>query len=227
METNAELLQKLDEYKEAVVSASRPLPRFESDELGQLFAALAKAQADMEMAKPDSANPFFKSRYADLGSVVKASRPCLSKNGLSVIHRILPNGNGNQYLYSRLCHASGEWIESKALVNPPKEDMQSFGSYLTYLRRYTYCALTGVVSSDEDDDGERVAQSQRRQEPAGGGDRITRTEATLLSDELEGNEALLESLLKNKGISKLSDLPKSEFQKTLGRIRKVKESMEV
>jgi hypothetical protein len=39
-------------------------------------------------------------------------------------------------------------------VNPPKQDIQSLGSYLTYLRRYTYSAIVGVVASEEDDDGE-------------------------------------------------------------------------
>lgn len=68
--------------------------------------------------------------------------------------RIIRSGSAGMTLMTRLCHASGQWIESSMTVNPPKQDIQSLGSYLTYLRRYTYSAIVGVVASEEDDDGE-------------------------------------------------------------------------
>jgi hypothetical protein len=126
----------------------------ESQSLDKLYAALSKAQLEMLPAKTGSSNPFFKSKYADLASIVKASRKSLGINGLAVIQRIIRNGSAGMTLLTRLCHASGQWIESSMTVNPPKQDIQSLGSYLTYLRRYTYSAIVGVVASEEDDDGE-------------------------------------------------------------------------
>ena len=126
----------------------------ESQSLDKLYAALSKAQLEMLPAKTGSSNPFFKSKYADLASIVKASRKALGINGLAVIQRILRSGSAGMTLMTRLCHASGQWIESSMTVNPPKQDIQSLGSYLTYLRRYTYSAIVGVVASEEDDDGE-------------------------------------------------------------------------
>jgi len=126
----------------------------ESQSLDKLYAALSKAQLEMLPAKTGSSNPFFKSKYADLASIVKASRKALGINGLAVIQRIIRNGSAGMTLMTRLCHASGQWIESSMTVNPPKQDIQSLGSYLTYLRRYTYSAIVGVVASEEDDDGE-------------------------------------------------------------------------
>jgi hypothetical protein len=126
----------------------------ESQSLDKLYAALAKAQLEMLPAKTGSNNPFFKSKYADLASIVKASRKALGTNGLAVIQRIIRNGSAGMTLLTRLCHSSGQWIESSMTVNPPKQDIQSLGSYLTYLRRYTYSAIVGVVASEEDDDGE-------------------------------------------------------------------------
>ena len=122
--------------------------------LDKLYAALAKAQLDMLPAKTGSSNPYFKSKYADLASIVKASRKALGVNGLSVIQRIVRNGSAGMTLLTRLCHASGQWIESSMTVNPPKQDIQSLGSYLTYLRRYTYSSIVGVVACEEDDDAE-------------------------------------------------------------------------
>lgn len=126
-------------------------------DLGELFAALAKAQAVMTDAKTDSKNPFFKSKYADLSSVVKASRKPLTENGLAVT-QFIREKEGTPFLFTRLGHISGQWIDSFIRIQPPKEDIQTLGSYLTYLRRYSYAAIVGVVASDEDDDGEKTME---------------------------------------------------------------------
>lgn len=134
----------------------------ESKELNELYAALAKAQLEMEVAKQASANPYFKSRYADLSAIVKASRPFLAKNGLSVVQRVMNPTDGVLKLYTRLCHASGQWMESSMPITPPKSDIQSLGSYITYLRRYNYASMACVVASDEDDDGEVAMERSKR-----------------------------------------------------------------
>lgn len=126
-----------------------------SIELNELFNALAKAQGEMEEAKTDSKNPFFKSNYADLASIIRASRKALAKYGLSVTQPVR-TFQGKRYLFTRLGHASGQWIEGGIPLSPPKEDIQSLGSYITYLRRYCYAAMVGVVASGEDDDGEKA-----------------------------------------------------------------------
>jgi hypothetical protein len=56
-----------------------------SESINEIAAALAKAQSEMGGAVKDSANPFFKSKYADLSSVWDACRGPLTKNGLSVV----------------------------------------------------------------------------------------------------------------------------------------------
>lgn len=141
----------------------KPYCPYESSELNELFAALSKAQGDIEIAKTDSVNPFYKSKYADLAQIIKASRPYLASNGLSIIQRVLTNGNNQMYLFTRLCHASGQWIEAKMPINPPKSDIQSLGSYITYLRRYNWASVVGVAASDEDDDGNNAVESQKQE----------------------------------------------------------------
>src|ERR1700742_2994944 len=112
-----------------------------SQELGELMGALAKAQGEMEVAGKDSANPFFKSKYADLASIVSASRPYLAKNGLSVMQKIELDGEDRRILVTILGHSSGQFITSRMIINPLKEDIQSLGSAITYLRRYAYASL--------------------------------------------------------------------------------------
>lgn len=131
-----------------------------SETLGKLAEALAKAQGEMENAAKDKDNPFFKSSYADLASIWDACRVPLSKNGLSVVQS-LGYQEGKMILTSKLIHASGEWIDSQILVQSVKQDPQSIGSAITYFRRFSLAALVGIAPAekptesdiDDDDDG--------------------------------------------------------------------------
>lgn len=133
---------------------------YRSQELKDLFTALCLAQAEMETAELSSENPFFKTRYADLAAVVKASRPALTKHGLSIIQQIITHDDGQTMLHTMLCHNSGQWVESRVRIVPPKNDVQSIGSYITYLRRYSIAAICGIVSSDDDDGNAAVSHNK-------------------------------------------------------------------
>jgi hypothetical protein len=131
--------------------------QFQSEAIDQLASALAKAQAEMKHAEKGVENTFFKSRYADLPKVIDASRPYLAANGLSVTQMTDVDDNGKVTLVTQLNHASGQWVRSWYPVNPIKNDPQGLGSAVTYARRYSYCAITGVAAIDEDDDGNGAA----------------------------------------------------------------------
>jgi hypothetical protein len=120
-----------------------------SEQIGELAAALAKAQGELEGAHKDSANPFFKSKYADLASVWDACRGPLSENGLAIVQ--LPRADGNAVtMETRLIHSSGQWIEGELTAVAKDEGPQSIGSAVTYLRRYMLQAVTGVAPEDDD-----------------------------------------------------------------------------
>lgn len=199
---------------------------YETKELGKLFEALAKAHSEMQVAKADSRNPFFKSSYAGLCSIVNASRQALSKYGLTVIQRPLPDPKKEDgtILHTRLGHSSGQWMDSIMPLNPPKEDIQALGSYMTYVKRYTYSSIAGVVVGDEEDDGEAAMQQSRqkaapaKKKPS----KISAIQLSVLSKELQDMEELLNKILKGYNISKLSDLPVDVYQECLGGVRKKK-----
>ncbi|MDP2362296.1 MAG: ERF family protein, partial [Ignavibacteria bacterium] len=107
-----------------------------------------------QTARKDSANPFFKSVYADLASVWEACRQALSTNGLCVI-QTTDNDNGSVIVITTLIHSSGQWIRGKLRIKPVKDDPQGIGSAITYARRYALAAIVGVAPDEgEDDDGE-------------------------------------------------------------------------
>ena len=121
-----------------------------SETIGKLAEALAKAQGEMSFAKKDSVNPFFKSKYADLASVIEAVREPFSKNGLSYSQFV-----EDDYLCTMLMHSSNEWILGKIKILNPKGDMQGLGSAMTYARRYGLSAIAGVSQDDDDGNGVR------------------------------------------------------------------------
>ena len=119
-----------------------------SSEIGKLAEALAKAQAEMGAASKDATNPFFKSTYATLDSVITACKP-MHNNGLSYTQ--MPGNDGEMVTVTTLLmHSSGQWIRSTVGVRPSKADAQGYGSVISYLRRYALASVSGTASSDDD-----------------------------------------------------------------------------
>lgn len=132
---------------------------FQSDNIGELAKALAAAQGEMSAAAKDATNPHFKTRYADLSSIMDACRGPLTKHGLSVTQLPGRGDDGAVTLTTLLMHASGQHIGSTVGARPAQENPQVVGSILTYLRRYALASVVGVVS--DDDDGEAASQPAR------------------------------------------------------------------
>lgn len=122
-----------------------------SEQINELTTALAKAQGEIQPALKDTANPFFKSKYADLASVWDACRQPLSKNGLAIIQTV-QEGSQGIVLETILSHSSGQWMKSRMPILCNDNKPQTLGSAMTYARRYALSAMVGVAP--EDDDGE-------------------------------------------------------------------------
>ena len=130
----------------------------QSDNIAALAAALSKAQGAIVGARKDSANPFYKSKYADLSSVWEACRQPLAANGLCVVQAIDIIGE-RPVLISTLAHSSGEWIKSIAPVLTKDDSPQALASALTYARRMALSALVGVPAIDDDGEAAQGRQS--------------------------------------------------------------------
>lgn len=134
----------------------------QSENIGELAAALAKAQAEVGTVHKDSANPYFKSSYASLAAVWEATRPILSKHGLSIV-QLPSHDESGYYVETMLMHGSGQWIKSRTYMKPAKDDPQGIGSLISYARRYALQAVTMVCP--DDDDGE-AAMGRPASKPA-------------------------------------------------------------
>ena len=136
-------------------SYNRRNDEWKSPEIDKLAEALAKAQGEMEGAKKESVNPFFKSNYADLHTVIQSSLPFLNKYGLSIIQGNDDSRDGF-YVTTMLLHESGQWLKSTLRMPITKADAQGVGATITYARRYSLAAMIGIAQTD--DDGESIKQ---------------------------------------------------------------------
>ena len=136
-----------------------------SETIGQLALALSKAQGQMKFAAKDAANPFFKSKYADLASVIEAIKVPLSANGIAFV-QATDFEDSAVIVETILLHESGEWISGRLRMQPTKNDPQGVGSAVTYAKRYGLQALAGVPSDDDDGNAATGLQGAPAAKPA-------------------------------------------------------------
>jgi len=120
-----------------------------SEQINEIAAALAKAQAEIENPTFNKTNPHFKSQYADLASVLNAVRPALSKHGIAIM-QMSGMEEAGVVLYTRLTHSSGQWIQSVYPVTISQKH-QDIASAMTYAKRISLSAMAGVAGEDDDD----------------------------------------------------------------------------
>ncbi len=144
------------------------MQEYQSQDIGELSKALLAVQRQLQPATKDGNNPFTKSTYATLNSVMEACRECLHSNSIWLTQLPMPTpphiGSGHLGLMTKLTHTpSGQWQSSFIIAPLPKNDPQGMGSALTYCRRYALTAMLGIVT--EDDDGEAAKIPSKRATP--------------------------------------------------------------
>lgn len=201
---------------------------YKSEQINELATALAKAQVEFSVAGLNKNNPFFKSKYADFKSIVEASRPALSANNISVTQCILPDSDGNNMLLSILMHSSGQYIESRMKIAPAKTDIQSISSYITYVKRLAYTALVGVLTGDEDDDGEAAVAHERAYPSKTSYPPSDIPQPLITPEQLEELHHVLRDhpditmlVLDGLKINSLNQMPRNSYLKSVNRVREL------
>ena len=135
---------------------------YNSQDTSELAKALINVQRQLQPATKDADNPFTKSKYATLNSVMDSCRDALLSNGIWLCQYPVPAEPGYLGLVTKLTHAkSGQWQSSLAVVPLPKADPQGVGISMTYMRRYALSAMLGIVT-EEDTDGEFASDKPNR-----------------------------------------------------------------
>jgi hypothetical protein len=199
-----------------------------SDNINELALALTKAQAEMGGAVTDADNPYFKSKYADLGSIIRVIKPPFAKHGLSYLQ--FPISEDDRIgVETVLIHSSGQYMSEKYTMRVPKADPQSAGGVISYCRRYALQAVCGIPAVDSD--GEEYMQVARNAESNTESNQVDLSSETVwpgkqkhhgkkLGYIAKNDPDYLRDVLKNK-----FDLIKAEDPKLLDHIEKVVKDM--
>ena len=115
----------------------------------ELYKKISLVKQEIGKISKDKENPFFKSKYFDINSLLEHIEPLLQINGLVLIQ---PIKDGKvQTVIQDIETSEFEYSELKL---PDLPDPQKLGSAITYYRRYTLQSLLGLQA--EDDDGNKA-----------------------------------------------------------------------
>ena len=106
---------------------------------------LFNLQQEIGTISKDAKNPFYKSKYFDINSLIKQLQPLLKKHKLLLLQPI-----EEDCVYSKLICIDGTGGVISALKLPEISDPQKLGSCITYYRRYTLASLLGLQAVDDD-----------------------------------------------------------------------------
>lgn len=109
--------------------------------------------------------------YADLMGIWEVIQPLLVKNNLWFTQSVYTK-DGEVYLKSNLYHMSGENIESEIKLDFCGNDIKTFGSSISYYRRYAMRCIFSIVSSEDvqaddgiDTDPENLSSPIQKKKP--------------------------------------------------------------
>lgn len=109
---------------------------------------LLEFQKRVEAIKKDSTNPFFKSSYFNINTLLGEIKPLLSELGL-ILLQPLSNVNGKPAIRTVLVDG-GKYLIDDTVVMPDLQDPQKMGSAITYYRRYAIQSLLALEAVDDD-----------------------------------------------------------------------------
>ena len=124
-----------------------------------IIIKLFNLQQEIGTISKDAKNPFYKSKYFDINSLIKQLQPLLKKHKLLLLQPI-----EEDMVVSKLICIDGTGGVISALKLPEIADPQKLGSCITYYRRYTLASLLGLQAVDDDANvASGVTEEQKQQ----------------------------------------------------------------
>ena len=185
--------------------------RWEANQARKAYTqAMAAFKAEPLTVAKDKVNTQYKSKYASEGSLLNTVNPVLSKHGLSSGFEF--DQTDGLKITCTLTHSGGH-KESVSLKGPldtsgQKNPLQQIKSTITYLRKATFEAVTGIASSDDagDDDG------------AGATEYINEKQVSTITDLLNEKGVKDTRLLKYLEATSVETILAADFQKAVAAI---------
>ena len=188
--------------------------RYEANEARKAYhQAMAEFKANPPKIGKDKKVSFSTSvgktsyNHASLYNVVEKISSELSKYGLSASW--ITKQNGAILVTCKITHIKGHseetTLSAASDTSGSKNAIQAIGSTITYLERYTLLALTGLATYDMDDDGKNAIPVEF----------IGDKELTFIRDNLADLNLPEVGFVKYMKLTKLEEMPKTDYQKAI------------
>ena len=128
--------------------------------MSSIYKALSEAKKQILPLTKDSNNPFFKSKYFDINSLLANVEPILQNFGLMVLQ---PIKDGS--VVTEIVHVESGEIVNSSIELPQQTDPQKLGSAITYYRRYTLASLLSLQAEDDDANKASKPNQEKKSEP--------------------------------------------------------------
>lgn len=183
--------------------------QFRSEDIKDLVIALSKAKAEYPSIHPNRRANY--GDFADMDHMMSLVQPILTKYGLDLTHQPWEDTDTKkEVLVSILGHSSGQWMQSVIVLKPTDNKSTSYGSALTYAKRYATMALLGINPSKEPTDNDGAEEF------------ITAEQTKKLELELKDRPDIKQRIFDKMKINRLNDIYKNEFEEILGGVIKAK-----
>jgi hypothetical protein len=146
------------------------------------------------------------SNFMKWEDVDEAIRPILDEEGFAISWNTAPRaGDGGGLIVTAILRHRAGYSQETSMPVPldgsgGKNNLQGYGSTLSYGRRYTACAALNIVAEGEDDDG-----------VAGGHDPITAEQVKQISDLLIEIDSDLDAFCRFMNVEALPDIDTTLF----------------
>lgn len=121
-----------------------------------IYTKLLEVQKEIGTITKDATNPFFKSKYFDINSLLEQVKPILNKHGL-FLAQPLTNQDGKPALGTTIVDTETNEKVTDVIILPELSDPQKMGSAITYYRRYALQSLLALQAEDDDGNGAKEA----------------------------------------------------------------------
>jgi|TARA_R100000482_G_scaffold41908_1_gene14538 hypothetical protein len=127
---------------------------------GGLIPALLDVQGELSHAKASATNPHFKSSYVPFEELWDYAKEHLNAKGI-LIQQVSHECEVGACIETLLIGFGDSLSTGKMIVRADKPTAQSFGSAVTYAKRYSLSMALGI-GADKDDDANKAESGSQR-----------------------------------------------------------------
>jgi hypothetical protein len=167
--------------------------------------AFCAAQSEIGVARKNTSNPFFNSKYADLKECFNACSDALNRHGIHISQPTMLEGD-LFVIRTILTHTSGESMQDFGVPivgwREAKNPAQAFGSGQTYARRYGLCGMVGIAPAD--DDAQSLTQTEKPK-------LLNQDQIYEIATLIKQRDCDIKAMFTHLGVKTVSEIPSSRF----------------